>query len=82
MSLSGRIITVYGNMVTAEVEGAIRQNAVAYCHRIRVLLVFESSLPGYARRHDLAAHLDLVPAARRANYDTLRQLVGGGSGTC
>ena len=33
MSLSGRIITVYGNMVTAEVEGAITQNAVAYCHR-------------------------------------------------
>lgn len=33
MSLTGRIVTVYGNMVTAEVEGAVRQNAVAYCHR-------------------------------------------------
>lgn len=33
MNPLGRIITVYGNMVTAEVEGAVRQNAVAYCHR-------------------------------------------------
>ncbi len=35
MSLTGRIITVYGNMVTAEVEGnaPITQNAIAYCHR-------------------------------------------------
>ncbi|MFA7145426.1 MAG: V-type ATP synthase subunit A [Candidatus Riflebacteria bacterium] len=29
----GRIVTVYGNMVTAEVEGIVRQNAVAYCKR-------------------------------------------------
>ncbi len=33
MSLSGQIVTVYGNMVTAEFDGNIRQNAVAYCHR-------------------------------------------------
>ena len=33
MSVAGRIVTVYGNLVTAEVQGAIRQNAVAYCTR-------------------------------------------------
>ncbi len=33
MSLIGKIVTIYGNMVTAEVDGAIRQNAVAYCKR-------------------------------------------------
>ena len=33
MSTTGRIVTVYGNMVTAEVEGTVRQNAVAYCQR-------------------------------------------------
>ncbi|HMM60784.1 MAG TPA: V-type ATP synthase subunit A, partial [Candidatus Rifleibacterium sp.] len=33
MSSTGRIVTVYGNMVTAEVEGTVRQNAVAYCQR-------------------------------------------------
>ena len=33
MSLTGRIVTVYGNMVTAEVNGSVAQNAVAYCHR-------------------------------------------------
>lgn len=33
MSSIGRIVTVYGNMVTAEFEGAVRQNAVAYCQR-------------------------------------------------
>lgn len=33
MSSTGRIVTVYGNMVTAEFEGAVRQNAVAYCQR-------------------------------------------------
>ncbi len=33
MSLTGRIVTVYGNMVTAEVEGSVCQNAVAYCQR-------------------------------------------------
>lgn len=33
MSLTGKILTIYGNMVTAEVDGAIRQNAVAYCRR-------------------------------------------------
>lgn len=33
MSLKGKIITVYGNMVTAEVEGNVRQNAIAYCKR-------------------------------------------------
>lgn len=33
MSLTGRIVTIYGNMVTAEIDGAVRQNAVAYCHR-------------------------------------------------
>lgn len=33
MSSIGRIVTVYGNMVTAEVDGSIRQNAVAYCQR-------------------------------------------------
>lgn len=33
MSMIGRIVTVYGNMVTAEVEGIVRQNAVAYCKR-------------------------------------------------
>ncbi len=33
MSLTGRIVTIYGNMVTAEADGHIRQNAVAYCTR-------------------------------------------------
>lgn len=33
MSLIGHIATVYGNMVTAEFDGSIRQNAVAYCQR-------------------------------------------------
>jgi len=33
VSLTGRIVTIYGNMVTAEIDGAVRQNAVAYCHR-------------------------------------------------
>jgi len=33
VSVSGRIVTIFGNMVTAEFDGAIRQNAVAYCHR-------------------------------------------------
>ncbi|HOT27065.1 MAG TPA: V-type ATP synthase subunit A [Candidatus Ozemobacteraceae bacterium] len=33
MSVSGRIVTIFGNMVTAEFDGAVRQNAVAYCHR-------------------------------------------------
>lgn len=33
MSLTGRIVTVYGNMVTAEVNGSVCQNAVAYCMR-------------------------------------------------
>lgn len=33
MSSTGRIVTVYGNMVTAEFEGSVRQNAVAYCQR-------------------------------------------------
>jgi len=33
VSSTGRIVTVYGNMVTAEVEGTVRQNAVAYCQR-------------------------------------------------
>ncbi|MCK8603653.1 hypothetical protein K1V27_18285, partial [Syntrophobacteraceae bacterium DRH4] len=33
MSLTGRIASIYGNMVTAEVDGSVRQNAVAYCHR-------------------------------------------------
>lgn len=33
MSSTGRIVTVYGNMVTAEFEGSIRQNAVTYCQR-------------------------------------------------
>lgn len=33
MSLHGRILTIYGNMVTTEVKGAVRQNAVAYCRR-------------------------------------------------
>jgi V/A-type H+-transporting ATPase subunit A len=33
VSTTGRIVTVYGNMVTAEFEGAVRQNAVAYCQR-------------------------------------------------
>ena len=33
MSITGKIVTVYGNMVTAEVEGTVRQNAVAYCKR-------------------------------------------------
>ncbi|MBQ2592344.1 MAG: V-type ATP synthase subunit A [Candidatus Riflebacteria bacterium] len=33
MSLTGRIVTVYGNMVTAEVDGSVCQNAVAYCLR-------------------------------------------------
>ncbi|GAB4278046.1 MAG: V-type ATP synthase subunit A [Candidatus Rifleibacteriota bacterium] len=33
MSSTGRIVTVYGNMVTAEFEGTVRQNAVAYCQR-------------------------------------------------
>ncbi len=33
MSSIGKIVTVYGNMVTAEVEGSVRQNAVAYCQR-------------------------------------------------
>ncbi|MBI3038352.1 V-type ATP synthase subunit A [bacterium] len=33
MSLIGKIVTVYGNMVTIEFEGIVRQNAVAYCHR-------------------------------------------------
>lgn len=35
MSLTGRIVTVYGNMVTAEVDGnaPVTQNAIAYCHR-------------------------------------------------
>ena len=33
MSSIGRIVTVYGNMVTAEFEGSVRQNAVAYCQR-------------------------------------------------
>lgn len=33
MSLNGRIVTIYGNMVTAEADGNIRQNAVAFCTR-------------------------------------------------
>ncbi len=33
MNITGKIVTVYGNMVTAEVEGTVRQNAVAYCKR-------------------------------------------------
>lgn len=33
MSLTGRIVTVNGNMVTAEVLGSVCQNAVAYCMR-------------------------------------------------
>lgn len=33
MSSTGRIVTVYGNMVTAQFEGSVRQNAVAYCQR-------------------------------------------------
>ncbi|HNV69016.1 MAG TPA: V-type ATP synthase subunit A [Candidatus Ozemobacteraceae bacterium] len=33
MSLNGRIVTIYGNMVTAEADGHIRQNAVAFCTR-------------------------------------------------
>jgi len=33
VSTTGRIVTVYGNMVTAEFEGSVRQNAVAYCQR-------------------------------------------------
>lgn len=33
MSTTGRIVTVYGNMVTAEFEDSVRQNAVAYCQR-------------------------------------------------
>ena len=33
MSLTGRIVTVNGNMVTAEVNGSVCQNAVAYCMR-------------------------------------------------
>lgn len=33
MSIIGKIVTVYGNMVTAEVDGSVRQNAVAYCNR-------------------------------------------------
>lgn len=33
MNSNGRIVTIYGNMVTAEFEGSVRQNAVAYCKR-------------------------------------------------
>ncbi|MFZ2957318.1 MAG: V-type ATP synthase subunit A [Candidatus Ozemobacteraceae bacterium] len=33
MSQTGTIVTVYGNMVSARFEGAVRQNAVAYCRR-------------------------------------------------
>ena len=33
MSLTGKIVTVNGNMVTAEVSGSVCQNAVAYCMR-------------------------------------------------
>lgn len=33
MSSTGQIVTVYGNMVTAQFEGSVRQNAVAYCQR-------------------------------------------------
>lgn len=33
MSTTGRIVTVYGNMVTAQFEDSVRQNAVAYCQR-------------------------------------------------
>jgi V/A-type H+-transporting ATPase subunit A len=33
VSPAGRIVTIYGNMVTAEIEGPIRQNAVTYCLR-------------------------------------------------
>jgi len=33
VSLNGRIVTIYGNMVTAEADGHIRQNAVAFCTR-------------------------------------------------
>jgi len=33
VSVTGRIVTIFGNMVTAEFEGAVRQNAVAYCCR-------------------------------------------------
>jgi V/A-type H+-transporting ATPase subunit A len=33
VSLFARIAAVYGNMVTTEVDGPIRQNAVAYCTR-------------------------------------------------
>lgn len=33
MSTIGHIVTVYGNMVTAQFDGAVRQNAVAYCKR-------------------------------------------------
>ena len=33
MNPAGRIVTIYGNMVTAEIDGPIRQNAVTYCLR-------------------------------------------------
>ena len=33
MSAAGRIVAVYGNLVTAEIDGPIRQNAVTYCLR-------------------------------------------------
>ncbi|BBM85352.1 V-type ATP synthase subunit A [Candidatus Uabimicrobium amorphum] len=31
----GKIVAIYGNLVTAEVTGSVRQNAVAYCCRSR-----------------------------------------------
>lgn len=31
----GKIVAIYGNMVTAEVTGSVKQNAVAYCCRSR-----------------------------------------------
>lgn len=33
MSTTGRIVAVYGNLVAAEIDGPIRQNAVTYCLR-------------------------------------------------
>ncbi|MBF0408317.1 MAG: V-type ATP synthase subunit A [Candidatus Riflebacteria bacterium] len=33
MSVSGKIVTVYGNMVTAEFQGSVKQNAIAFCKR-------------------------------------------------
>ncbi|NUM35504.1 MAG: V-type ATP synthase subunit A [Candidatus Brocadiae bacterium] len=33
--ISGKIIAIYGNMVTAEVDSKVKQNAVAYCCKSR-----------------------------------------------